>query len=178
MGEETPVNTQAEIIAKEILLLSRDTLLVKLRFLDAAISQLRLQPKEWVSYLATDGQILYYLPRQILHAYKTHPDSVARDYLHVIFHCLFHNLFINKTVQKDCWDLACDIANENAINDLGQNTSINYRTSKQAKVISELKGKMSMLTAEKIYRYYLDQDLSNEQLATIRNNFIVDNHFL
>lgn len=178
MSKEIPDDTQAEKLAKEIVLFSRDTLLVKLRFLDAAISQLKLQSKEEVSYLATDGQFLYYLPLQILRDYKTHPDSVARDYLHVIFHCLFHHLFVNKTVHKGYWNLACDIATENAIDDLGLKPSNNYRISEQVKVIGELKKKMSLFTAEKIYRYYLDQDLSNEELAAIRKDFIVDDHFL
>lgn len=178
MGKEIPAYMQTDKIARKIVLFSRDTLLVKLRFLDAAISQLRLQPEKAVSYLATDSQRLYYNPGQILCAYKTHPDSVALDTLHVIFHCLFHHLFVNKSVHKGCWDLACDIATENAINDLGINQSINYRKKNQATVISELKKNMSLLNAEKIYRYYLDQDLDDEQLAAIREDFIVDDHSL
>ena len=141
MNVDTSVEVQAQRIAKEIVLFSRDTLIVKMRFLDAAISQLRLQPGKEVSYLATDGQFLYYLPWQILRTYKTHPEGVARDYLHVIFHCLFHHLFINKIVHTGCWDLACDIATEHAIDDLGD-TFINTRASEQLKVISELKKQM------------------------------------
>ena len=44
-------------LAREILMLSRNTLLVNLRFLDAALSQLELYPIE-ESSLLTDGQHL------------------------------------------------------------------------------------------------------------------------
>lgn len=171
-------SSQVQKIARQIMLYSRDTLIVKMRFLDAAISQLKLKPSEEVPYLATDGQALYYSPRQVLSAYKIHADSVARASLHVIFHCLFHHPLISKTVHQGCWDLACDIAIENAIDDLGQDGFINYRNSEQQKVIGELKQKMKLFTAEKIYRHFLDQDLNDEHLAAIRGSFIVDDHSL
>ena len=59
--------TQAETLAREILLLSRNTLLVNLRFLDAALSQFALTPASLP--FATDGQNLYYDPRHVLLRY-------------------------------------------------------------------------------------------------------------
>lgn len=120
-------SSQVQRIARQIMLFSHDTLIVKMRFLDAAISQLKLKPLEEVPFLAMDGQALYYSPRQALSAYKIHSDSVVCAYLHSIFHCLFHHPFISKTVHQGCWDLACDIAIENAIDDLGQDGFVNYR---------------------------------------------------
>jgi predicted metal-dependent peptidase len=171
-------NLQAGRIAREILVLSRNLLLVRLRFLDASLHQLKLTPAPPFPYLSTDGQHLFFEPLHVLEAYKPHQEKTARDYLHVVFHCLFHHLFINNLVHQDCWDLACDIAVEHAINDLGLAMPFNARAGYQSKVIQELKSKLTLLTAEKIYRYYLDQNLDEERLWEIRAKFIADDHEL
>ncbi|MCI9672163.1 MAG: hypothetical protein HFF49_11580 [Lawsonibacter sp.] len=59
---------QAEPLAREEVLLSQNTLLVNLRFLDAALSQFALTPSP--PPFATDGQRLYYDPRHVLLRYK------------------------------------------------------------------------------------------------------------
>ena len=175
---ESDALNQVNQLARKILSFSRDTLLVNLRFLDAAIHQLKLEQLDKVDTLATDGQHLLYAPWYILNTYKQQKESISRNYLHVIFHCLFQHLFVNKLVHQDCWDLACDIAVENAINDLDVNSLANSRQSAQAKVIDKLKKSLKLMTAEKIYRYYLDQNLSDEDLESIRQNFYTDNHAL
>lgn len=105
-------------------------------------------------------------------------EAITRDYLHVIFHCIFQHLFINKLVCQSCWDLACDIAVENAINDIGIQSLDTARQSKQMQVITQLKSSLRLMTAEKIYRYYLDKKTSEEELVNLRQNFYADNHTL
>ena len=56
-------------LAADVLRLSRNTLVVNLRFLDAALSRLEPMATEAVS-LATDGRTLAYDPRHILRQYK------------------------------------------------------------------------------------------------------------
>ena len=102
-------------------------------------------------------------------------EAITRDYLHVIFHCIFQHLFINKLVFQSCWDLACDIAVENAINDIGIQSLDTARQSKQMQVITQLKSSLRLMTAEKIYRYYLDKKTSEEELVSLRQNFYADN---
>ncbi len=177
-AKQSDALNQVNQLARKILSFSRDTLLVNLRFLDAAIHQLKLQQLDEVDTLATDGQYLLYAPWYILNTYKQQKESIGRSYLHMIFHCLFQHLFVNKLVHQGCWDLACDIAVENAINDLDVNSLANPRQSAQAKVIDKLKKSLKLMTAEKIYRYYLDQNFSDEDLASIRQNFYTDSHAL
>jgi len=176
--EELNARNQANLLARKILLFSRDTLLINLRFLDASIHQLKLQEFEELDTIATDGSHLYFKPWHILNAYKLQKESIPRDYLHVIFHCLFQHPFVNKTVHQGCWDLACDIAVENAIDDLGVRSLVNSRAPREANILSELKQSLTLMTAEKIYRHYLDQDLSELNLASIRQDFYADNHSL
>ena len=152
--------------------------MVNLRFLDAAIHQLKLQQLDERDTFATDGQLLYYNTWHVLNSYKQQKETISRDYLHVIFHCLFTHLFVNKLVHQGCWDLACDIAAENAINDLGLPSLATARQSRQEAIIKQLKKSMKLITAEKIYRYYLDMNLGDDALNAIRQNFYSDDHTL
>lgn len=57
-------------LARDVLFLSRNTLLVNLRFLDAALSQFELLPIE-ADTLLTDGKHILYNPKHILQCYKS-----------------------------------------------------------------------------------------------------------
>ena len=63
MNEEQTL--QLENLAKEILTLSRNTLLVNLRFLDAALRRLEYVPYE-EPFLMTDGKHLLYYPKSLM----------------------------------------------------------------------------------------------------------------
>jgi len=173
---EVEQNKQADKIVRDILTLARNTLLVNLRFLDMAISQLKFQQLNEIDTIATDGQFLYYNTQHILSNYKIQHERSVRDYLHAVYHCLFHHPFINELVHQGCWDLACDIATENAINDLGLNAVEHTRQKLQQEVLDGLKKELKLMVAEKIYRYYLDQNLSDEKIEALRQNFYADNH--
>ena len=102
-------NEKLNKLAKDVLILSRNTLLVNLRFLDRAISSLELYPIE-KSSLMTDGQHILYNPEHIIGLYKLAKEIPARDYLHIIMHCVFRHMYMNPTLDRTYWDLACDIA--------------------------------------------------------------------
>jgi len=176
--EDSNSLNQADLLADKIIKFSRDTLLVNLRFLDAAIHQLIIQPEDELDTIATDGQYFFFNTWHILNNFQRQMEAITRDYLHVIFHCIFQHLFINKLVCQSCWDLACDIAVENAINDIGIQSLDTARQSKQMQVITQLKSSLRLMTAEKIYRYYLDKKTSEEELVSLRQNFYADNHTL
>ncbi len=176
--EDSNSLNQADLLADKIIKFSRDTLLVNLRFLDAAIHQLIIQPEDELDTIATDGQYFFFNTWHILNNFQRQMEAITRDYLHVIFHCIFQHLFINKLVCQSCWDLACDIAVENAINDIGIQSLDTARQSKQMQVITQLKSSLHLMTAEKIYRYYLDKKTSEEELVNLRQNFYADNHTL
>ena len=58
-------------LAEEVLRLARNTLLVNLRFLDAALNELQLISSEGKDFtIATEGQLLIYSPVFILKKYK------------------------------------------------------------------------------------------------------------
>jgi len=169
---------QTDQLARDILKLSRNTLLINLRFLDAALCQFVPSPMETMETLATDGQYLYYNVWHVLRSYRKAREIPVRDYLHVAFHCIFHHPFVSLGVVGPVWDLACDIAVEHAITELAVRSATCPREAEQTGVLTGLKRQLNLLTAEKIYRHYLNQELSGEEIELLRMAFIADDHAL
>ena len=166
---------QRSRLAREVLSLSRNQLLVNLRFLDAALS--RMEPMELpeLTY-ATDGRTLAYDPRHILKCYKSERTVPVRDYLHIVLHCVYRHMFVHTLMDQTAWDLACDIAVEYTITGLGLRAAEAAREARQQTVYTRLEKEVGKLTAEKLYRYYLDKRMKPAELADLRGLFYADDH--
>lgn len=170
---------KAEKISAEILQMAKNKLLVNLRFLDVALSRLTPTPAEdLTTCCATDGRAFIYSPKHIITTFKLEEDLTTRTFLHVVFHCVFKHMFVNSLVNKDLWDIACDIAVESAINDLGLDYLGTLRAGQQKQIIDGYKNEISMLSAEKIYRFLLDKQLPQKSIDTLKMLFKADEHFL
>lgn len=172
-----------EALAKDILILSRNTLLVNLRFLDLALSCFALVPVPPLNPLllesvAVDGAHIFYSPAWVLLRYRGEQNAVVRDYLHMVFHCVFHHAFIDTRIDRELWDLACDIAAENAIRDLALPCTACARETEQAPYLAEFSAKLKFLTAEKIYHCLRETPLSPQKRAEMRRCFAADDHAL
>ena len=165
---------RADGLAREVLDLARSTLLVHLRFLDLALS--RFTPVSYPGTLATDGQKLFYEVYYLLNAYRQEQNRPVRDYLHMVLHCVFHHLFTGPGIDRRCWDLACDIAVEAAIRDLDLPCAACRRDRAQEETLAALAEQVHPLTAEKLYRHLLDQNLRPDQIAQLRQPFLADDH--
>ena len=162
-------------LAKDVLILSRNTLLVNLRFLDAALSQFELFPIE-ESTLLTDGKRILYNPKHILENYKTAKEIPVRDYLHMVMHCVFKHMYMDPSLNRPYWDLACDIAVENVITELNLKAVTTARERQQVQYISAIKKELKHVTAEKIYSYLRQAIPDPKKIAEIRGLFYADNH--
>ena len=162
-------------LAKDVLHLSRNTLLVNLRFLDMALSQFTYHEIE-DNTLLTDGKYLLYDPKHILRCYKSAKEIPVRDYLHMVMHCVFRHMFMDPTLNRVYWDLACDIAVENMITELNLKSVIAARERQQVPYIDAIKKELGMVTAEKIYSYLRTAYPDPNKIAQIRGLFYADNH--
>ena len=152
MYEQLEKMNKAVKLAEDILRLSRNTLLVNLRFLDMALSMLSPHVV-WKSTLLTDGKELYYNPRHLLASYKAEKEIPVRNYLHVVMHCVFRHMFTGPSIYRTYWDLACDVAVECVISELGLSAAASSREKLQQDYLNELKGKLKTVTAEKVYSH-------------------------
>ena len=162
-------------LARDVLILSRNTLLVNLRFLDAALSQFELIPIE-KSTLLTDGKHILYNPKHILENYKTAKEIPVRDYLHMVMHCVFKHMYMDPSLNRPYWDLACDIAVENVITELNLKAVTTARERQQVQYITAIKKELKHVTAEKIYSYLRQAVPDPKKIAEIRGLFYADNH--
>lgn len=162
-------------LAREVLTLSRNTLLVDLRFLDMALSQFKLVPID-TSTLMTDGKHFFYHPSHVLKTYISGKEIPVRDYLHIVLHCVFQHMYIAPTLEHPYWDLACDIAVENVITELGLKSVTTPRERMQAQYIAAIKQDLKHVTAERIYSYLRKTAPSASKIASIRGCFYADNH--
>ena len=165
-----------EKLARDIIRLSRNTLLVNLRFLDSALSQ--FEPVVFDGTYATEGKMFAFGPEHVLTSYKEERNAPVRDYLHVVLHCVFQHMYIHSEVDPFCWDLACDMAVEYTINGLGLAAADCRRAVRQQLILEGIQQSVGTMTAEKIYRYYLNKKLPPETLDEIRSLFYADNHFM
>lgn len=164
-----------EKLAREILLLSRNTLLVNLRFLDMALSQFELFSIH-DSTLLTDGRHILFNPRHVLESYKIAREIPVRDYLHMVMHCVFRHMYMDPSLNRPYWDLACDIAVENVINDLGLTATAAPGAKQQQAYFDAIKKELKYVTAEKIYSYLRQSVPDPAKIAEIRGLFYADNH--
>lgn len=164
-------------LAREILRLARSTLLIHLRFMEPALVRLAANGDESITAeLATDGRYLYYNSIHVCRLFKRARELPARDYLHITLHCVFRHLFVGRKLIGDLWDLACDIAVENLINELDIKSLYCERQEKQHWLIVKLREAMPRLTAERIYRWLIEQDLPPQEVGRIRGYFYADDH--
>ena len=85
---------------------------------------------------------------------------------------MFVDLFIN----HELWDLACDIAIESTILDLGLKNISLPNDQEKINEISKFKKAVNIITAEKVYRYLQEGNISEIKLAYYEALFKQDDH--
>lgn len=168
------VSDRLDKLALDVLELSKNTLLVNLRFMDVALNQ--LVPTAQPGSLSTDGEHLFYDARFVLKRYMAEKELPVRDYLHTVLHCVLHHNFEVDSMEAKYWNLACDIAVENIINELDIKSAAVQKQPAQIKEIENMKGKVSQLTADKIYKYLTAESMTPEELARLADLFLSDDH--
>ena len=168
---------QVSELALDILNLERNSLIVNFRFLDRAISSLPFVEDENFS-LASDGESIYFSPWYILRRYKSERNVLVRDLFHIIMHNIMRHSFIGKDIEKARWDLACDIAVENALTEFSSAVLKARREDEQRATVALVKDEINLLTAEKIYKWLGDKAFSEEELKREREKFMADGHGL
>lgn len=163
-------------LAREIMRLARSTLLIHMRFMESALVRLAHGDETVTAEMATDGRFLYYNSLHVCRSFKRESSLPARDYMHLTLHCVFRHMFIGKGVNTDLWDLACDIAAESIINSLNIKALYASRQEKQGWLIRKLRDELPRFTAERIYRWLIDQELPEQEIGRIRSYFYADDH--
>ncbi len=168
-------NIQIKSISEDIINLSRNSLILNLRFLDRAIGTVNVSEGEVFS---TDGENIYFNSKDVILSYRKNKNALTHDFLHAVLHCVMRHLFVSGKVDKKIWNVACDIAVEAAIDEMDLNCVRLPINEEKEKIISKLKNELKFVTAEKVYRYYKDKNLSNDEIEILNSAFKFDDHNL
>lgn len=179
MAEEKRELTNEEkisMLANQVMEMARNTIVVKYRFLDMAVNQLKLMPGD--GSLSVDGQYIHYDEKYVLKQYRRDKNAVNRRMLHMFFHCVFKHFLVGANVDYKMWDLASDIAVEAVIEELGD-SSFETEDSRQIRqFLANLQKDVKMMVAEKIYAYLRSGRLDEAQIRRLEQYFYSDNHFI
>ena len=172
----TEKQKEMEQLAGKVLSLARDSIVVNMRFMDVALAGLKPVVKQNIGCVYCDGVHFYYDPCYILKNYKEEPNSIVHMYMHILFHCIFHHQFQYGKTEKEYWDLSVDIAVENTVLEMGISASVMKKDRERLEKLRILKKNAGGLTAEKLYRYFRINPLSEDGKAEFTSLFKVDEH--
>ena len=165
-----------EQTAAHIIRISRDTLLMNLRFLEVALSNLEWASRPGTGMIACNGEQILYDPVLVIRKYKNDQHSITRLYLHILFHMVFHHPYQYEKRKSQAWDFAADIAVEQIILELNlYHVSTKHDEEKKQK-LQNLKERAGGLTAQKLYKLFLVEEPSTKEQELLYKLFHQDEH--
>lgn len=163
---------RADQLSRQVISYARNTLFVHLRFMENALSRLVFVP--YGGTIATDMCRLYYNSQFILPDFQKNDKTLTHRYLHIILHCIFRHAYVGPAIRRPVWNLACDIAVEQMIQELHLKCIDDDYGNAQRGILQELQSQLKYMTAEKIYHYYITQNISDAQCEQLQEAFALD----
>ena len=167
---------QISSLAREVIRLAHDGILINMRFLDVALDKLKLEEREQMGAFAFDGSKLYYDPALLLARYRKEPHFAVRLYLHVLLHCIFYHSYQTDKLERELWDLSTDIAVENTVLEMNLHLAALPSDAILRGRLDILKKQAGGLTAEKLYRHFRIEQPSGKALKEWRELCHYDEH--
>lgn len=163
-------------MSEEIISLARDILTVRFRFFDVPLYMISFVPKEKCDGFFSCNQRVLYDPKILLKSYMKEPGLVTRLYLHEVLHMIFMHEFNALKLEKRYWDLATDIAVENIILEFDIPEAKLSDDIKRKQIVDGLSKKVEPLTAEKLYKEFLNDPSWEKCLEEYEESFSLDVH--
>jgi predicted metal-dependent peptidase len=175
-GQDSVREEKFAVLAQDVLRLARNTLIVNLRFMDVAISCLALLPTYDIETMQMNGNAIFYNPRYVLLEYKQEKTRPAYDYLHMLLHVVFQHFFVDTLIEQKYWNLACDIAVAQVIEELHiQSIAVEQQSVRKAE-LERLNEQVKYMTAESLYRYFQDGNEAETEITRLEQIFTIDDH--
>lgn len=175
-------NSEYSELAKKVLELAGESIIVKFRYFDTALTRIKLIEdggiKGFETRMSDSGVELAYNPYNLLICYKEDEAYAVRMLMHVILHNVFLHYYRKDIVNEEYWNIATDIAVENVIfamdvRELGMELK---RDSAERETLARLGKWIPRLTAEKIYREFMVGGISEDGKDEYARNFSFDIH--
>ena len=167
-------NKRISELSQKVLSLAKDSIIVKFRFFDRALAAIEFTQKSGLNGYVTGPGSLSYDPKRLLADFSEDGNFAVRLLLHVIFHAIFMHFMRKDIKNPEYWDIACDIAVENAVFSLGEyprasDTGVQNILSKLVKWVPNI-------TAESLYREFMVGGISSDSAKEYAKLFSMDIH--
>ncbi|MCR4896988.1 MAG: VWA-like domain-containing protein [Lachnospiraceae bacterium] len=172
----TSDSRQIEEYALRVMNLARDSIVVRFRFFDAALSRYAFVSSPGLGGYEADGEHLYYDPAVLLLDYRDEQAFPLRLLLHVLFHGIFLHSYRTEKRQEAYWNIACDIAVENIVLGLELPEGAMLRDGEERIILTRLGKWVPSLTADAIYREFMVGGISADSQAKYAALFAFDRH--
>ncbi|MBQ9034007.1 MAG: metallopeptidase, partial [Lachnospiraceae bacterium] len=97
--------------------------------------------------------------------------------VHMLMHCLFRHMFSARDREDpELWDLCCDIAAESVVDSMTYDVVARTHSPFREEWYERLESEVKILTAEKIYAWFLDRERNYAVEEALRREFTVDDH--
>lgn len=167
------LNRKETELGEKVMSLSVGKLLLRQHYFSSAVGRLLLRQSAGSMY--TDGNSLCYDAGYILKRYSLSDTLPVHDLLHTLLHNVFRHWKIG-SVEAKLWDTACDIAVEAMISSISPELVPDENSEKRMRILRKLSGEVRPLTAEKLYNYLHNNNISDESLSEYAHLFSIDDH--
>ena len=177
MGERRETAQGAlNTLGLRILNQSKIELSLSMRYLSRALDKLSFQMDFNTRRIGTEGEKIHFHPEFVFQLYVESPQKLYRLYMHSLLHCLFRHMFKTEDKEEELWNLATDIHVEYVLDSM--DIPLLYRPAYpfRENYFQKLEKEVKSLSAERIYAYLLEQNLSYEEKERLEQEFVKDDH--
>ena len=155
---------------------SKIELSLSMRYLSRALDKLSFQMDFNTRRIGTEGEKIHFHPEFVFQLYVESPQKLYRLYMHSLLHCLFRHMFKTEDKEEGLWNLATDIHVEYVLDSM--DIPLLYRPAYpfRENYFQKLEKEVKSLSAERIYAYLLEQNLSYEEKERLELEFVKDDH--
>ena len=155
----------------------RTELFLAMRFMGPALDALGDQMDLTTKTIGTDAEMIRFHPLWLRAAFLEHPRRLLRCYMHMLLHCLFRHFSARSRFEdKELYDLCADIAAEAVIDSSDVPVLYEIPSEFRETWYRRLKQEVTVLTAEKLYRYFSDAGTDYETQLRLAAEFLQDDH--
>lgn len=164
-------------MGKRILDASRTELYLSMRFLGPALHSLGFIMDLSTTTVGTDAAYIRFNPNYIFRLYVDRPRLLNRTYLHILLHCVFRHMFTEKEKEdRELWDLASDIAVDYILDSMDYSAIAELTPEFRRRVYDRLESEVRVLTAERIYQYFIERKRNYLEELQLRAAFALCDH--
>lgn len=155
----------------------RTELYLSMRFMGPALGSLGFQMDLSTRRVGTDAAMIRFNPTYLMQTYIERPELLNRIYMHMLMHCLFRHMFHAKEHEdEELWDLCCDIAAESVVDSMDYPSILRVSSDFRQQWYDKLEKELSVLTAEKLYHYFMVRKRDPYLEESLRQEFTLCDH--